>query len=106
MKYIYIYIHPYISISISISRLPAKYFDPLTKTPYRDSQAFKILRESYYLYLENYSTDVDKEDEQFKAWLDMRKLERQNRMKLCDKEQLNNNGNEETVAVVKTEVVE
>uniref|UniRef100_A0A6M2DUL2 Vacuolar protein sorting-associated protein 72 homolog n=1 Tax=Xenopsylla cheopis TaxID=163159 RepID=A0A6M2DUL2_XENCH len=85
-----------------ITLLPAKYFDPLTKTPYRDSQAFKILRESYYLYLENYSTEVDKEDEQFKAWLDMRKLERQNKLKSGDKDHLDNNGNEEVV--VKTEI--
>ncbi len=31
-----------------ISGQPAKYFDPLTKQPYADKEAFKILRERYF----------------------------------------------------------
>ena len=36
----------------SITKLPAKYFDPITQLPYRNIQAFKILREAYYQQLE------------------------------------------------------
>jgi hypothetical protein len=35
-----------------ITRLPAKYFDPVTKLPYANLQAFRILREAYYSQLE------------------------------------------------------
>ena len=31
-----------------ITGQPAKYFDPLTKQPYADKEAFKILRERYF----------------------------------------------------------
>jgi len=30
-----------------VTRLPAKYFDPITQTPYANAQAFKILRDAY-----------------------------------------------------------
>lgn len=36
----------------AITKLPAKYFDPITQLPYRNIQAFKILREAYYQKLE------------------------------------------------------
>lgn len=36
----------------AITKLPAKYFDPITQLPYRDIQAFKILREAYYQQLD------------------------------------------------------
>ena len=35
-----------------ITRLPAKYFDPVTRLPYANLQAFRILREAYYTQLE------------------------------------------------------
>lgn len=35
-----------------ITRLPAKYFDPVTRLPYATIQAFRILREAYYNQLE------------------------------------------------------
>jgi vacuolar protein sorting-associated protein 72 len=35
-----------------VTRLPAKYFDPVTKLPYANLQAFKIIREAYYQQLE------------------------------------------------------
>ena len=35
-----------------ITRLPAKYFDPVTQHPYANLQAFRILRETYYNQLE------------------------------------------------------
>ena len=35
-----------------ITRLAAKYFDPVTRHPYANLQAFKILREAYYSQLE------------------------------------------------------
>ena len=35
-----------------ITRVPAKYFDPITRMPYANLQAFRILREAYYSQLE------------------------------------------------------
>ena len=35
-----------------VTRLPAKYFDPVTELPYANLQAFKIIREAYYQQLE------------------------------------------------------
>lgn len=36
-----------------VTRLPAKYFDPITQTPYATLQAFKIIREAYAQQLQN-----------------------------------------------------
>jgi len=36
-----------------VTRLPAKYFDPITHTPYASLQAFKIIREAYAQQLQN-----------------------------------------------------
>uniref|UniRef100_A0A182N427 Vacuolar protein sorting-associated protein 72 homolog n=1 Tax=Anopheles dirus TaxID=7168 RepID=A0A182N427_9DIPT len=36
----------------AVTRLPARYYDPVTQLPYRNMQAFKILREAYYQQLE------------------------------------------------------
>ena len=52
-----------------ISRLPAKYFDPVTRLPYANLQAFKILREAYYSQLE---AKGDKSDAEVATWLDWR----------------------------------
>lgn len=35
-----------------VTRLPAKYFDPITQTPYASLQAFKIIREAYMQQLQ------------------------------------------------------
>ena len=52
-----------------ITRLPAKYFDPVTRLPYANLQAFKILREAYYSQLE---AKGDKGDPEVVSWLDWR----------------------------------
>ena len=52
-----------------ITRLPAKYFDPVTRLPYANLQAFKILREAYYSQLE---AKGDKSDPEVATWLDWR----------------------------------
>ncbi|XP_077289801.1 vacuolar protein sorting-associated protein YL-1 isoform X2 [Arctopsyche grandis] len=36
----------------AVTKLPAKYFDPVTNLPYSSIEAFKILREAYYQQLE------------------------------------------------------
>ncbi|KAJ6637286.1 Vacuolar protein sorting-associated protein 72 like [Pseudolycoriella hygida] len=36
----------------SITKMPARYFDPITRLPYRNKEAFKVVREAYYQYLE------------------------------------------------------
>ena len=40
-----------------VTRLPAKYFDPVTQLPYANLQAFKIIREAYYQQLETKGTE-------------------------------------------------
>merc|ERR1712216_191567 len=49
-----------------ITRLPAKYYDPVTQHPYANLQAFRILRETYYNQLEQKG---DKSDPEVAAWL-------------------------------------
>merc|ERR1719319_1133678 len=52
-----------------ITRLPAKYFDPVTQLPYANLQAFKILREAYYQQLE---LKGDRNDPEIASWLEWR----------------------------------
>jgi len=52
-----------------VTRLPAKYFDPVTELPYANLQAFKILREAYYQQLESRG---DRTDPEISSWLDWR----------------------------------
>lgn len=52
-----------------ITRLPAKYFDPVTRLPYANLQAFRILREAYYTQLE---LKGDRNDPEVKEWLEWR----------------------------------
>jgi len=52
-----------------VTRLPAKYFDPVTELPYANLQAFKIIREAYYQQLESRG---DKTDPEISSWLDWR----------------------------------
>ena len=63
-------------------RLPAKYFDPVTQLPYHSVQAFKILREAYYLRLEE-KGNSDNPD--IAKWLEWRKIVKENRLKSKNK---------------------
>lgn len=54
----------------AITKLPAKYFDPITQLPYRDIQAFKILREAYYQQLDEQG---NAENPAVAKWLQWRK---------------------------------
>lgn len=66
----------------AITRLPARYYDPVTQLPYRNLQAFKILREAYYQQLEDRGNpdnpDVSK-------WLEWRKRIKEYRLKSLNK---------------------
>lgn len=53
-----------------ITRLPAKYFDPVTQLPYHNAVAFKILRESYYQMMEERG---DQSEPDVAEWLQWRK---------------------------------
>ncbi|XP_018791410.1 PREDICTED: vacuolar protein sorting-associated protein 72 homolog [Bactrocera latifrons] len=61
-----------------ITKLPARYFDPVTQQPYYSMQVFKILREAYYLQLEERG-NADNPD--VAKWLEWRKIVKQNRAK-------------------------
>lgn len=52
-----------------ITRLPAKYFDPVTRLPYANLSAFRIIREAYYSQLESKG---DRSDPEVAAWLEWR----------------------------------
>lgn len=67
------------SQTCAITKLPAKYFDPITQLPYRNIMAFKILRESYYQMLE---ATGDVNDPQVATWLEWRKKSKESRAKL------------------------
>uniref|UniRef100_D3TND7 Vacuolar protein sorting-associated protein 72 homolog n=1 Tax=Glossina morsitans morsitans TaxID=37546 RepID=D3TND7_GLOMM len=62
----------------SITKLPARYFDPVTQQPYYSIQAFKILREAYYMQLEERGNT---DNPQLQKWLEWRKLVKENRLK-------------------------
>lgn len=62
----------------AVTRLPAKYFDPVTQLPYHNIMAFKILRESYYQMLE---AKGDQSDPEVGAWLKWRKQWKESRPK-------------------------
>lgn len=50
--------------------MKAKYFDPITKLPYRNLQAFKIIREAYFQQLEEKGNT---ENPNVLEWLQWRK---------------------------------
>ena len=64
-----------------ITRLPAKYFDPVTQHPYANLQAFRILRETYYNQLEQKG---DKNDPEVAAWLEWRQKNKPNKSSLLN----------------------
>jgi vacuolar protein sorting-associated protein 72 len=51
--------------------LPAKYVDPITRLPFRNSKAFKVLREAYYQQLEVLAPE--KKNPEIAAFLDWRR---------------------------------
>lgn len=51
-----------------ITRQPARYFDPVTQLPYRNMQAFKILREAYYQQLEERANPDNAELQRWLTW--------------------------------------
>lgn len=61
-----------------ITKLPAKYFDPVTQVPYHNLTAFKILREAYYQQLEECG---NRENAQVAKFLEWRKKIRDYRAK-------------------------
>lgn len=61
-----------------ISKLPARYFDPVTKVPYRSVAAFKIIREAYYRQLEERGNS---ENPQVAKWLVWRRQYNEQRVK-------------------------
>jgi len=69
----------------AVTRMPAKYFDPVTQLPYRNSMAFKILRESYYQMLESKSDAAS--DPNVQSWLQWRKKSKEARAKVIKIEQ-------------------
>lgn len=56
--------------SCIVTRLPARYFDPLTKQPSANLTAFRIIREAYYTQLEK---KVDPRLPHVAKWLEWRK---------------------------------
>lgn len=65
-----------------ITRLPARYYDPITQLPYRNLQAFKILREAYYQQLEDRGNP---ENPDVNKWLEWRKKIKDYRLKSVNK---------------------
>ncbi|KAG8175321.1 hypothetical protein JTE90_002866 [Oedothorax gibbosus] len=53
-----------------VTRLPARYFDPLTKQPSANLNVFRIIREAYYTQLEK---KVDPRQPNVAKWLEWRK---------------------------------
>uniref|UniRef100_T1JJ51 Vacuolar protein sorting-associated protein 72 homolog n=1 Tax=Strigamia maritima TaxID=126957 RepID=T1JJ51_STRMM len=53
-----------------ITRMPARYFDPVTQMAYANLQAFKVLREAYYQQLEQKG---DRKQPDVAVWIDWRK---------------------------------
>ncbi|XP_058467855.1 vacuolar protein sorting-associated protein 72 homolog [Malaya genurostris] len=66
----------------AITRLPARYFDPITQLPYRNLQAFKILREAYYQQVEDRGNPDNPE---VSKWLEWRKKIKEYRLKSLSK---------------------
>ncbi|XP_058059664.1 vacuolar protein sorting-associated protein 72 homolog isoform X1 [Anopheles bellator] len=52
----------------AVTRLPARYYDPVTQLPYRNMQTFKILREAYYQQLEERGNTDNPEVAQWLEW--------------------------------------
>ncbi|XP_052867191.1 vacuolar protein sorting-associated protein 72 homolog isoform X2 [Anopheles cruzii] len=68
----------------AVTRLPARYYDPVTQLPYRNMQTFKILREAYYQQLEERGNTDNPEVAQ---WLEWRRKIKQFRVAALKKSQ-------------------
>ncbi|VDP26327.1 unnamed protein product [Soboliphyme baturini] len=55
----------------AVTGLPAKYVDPITKLPYATPEAFRIIRLSYYKYVEK---TCGSSSMQIKEWLEEQKI--------------------------------
>jgi len=42
-----------------VTRMPAKYFDPVTQTPYANPKSFMIIREAYKQHIESEKEKVE-----------------------------------------------
>ncbi|XP_055679060.1 vacuolar protein sorting-associated protein 72 homolog [Lutzomyia longipalpis] len=69
---------PHRSRICPITHLPARYFDPVTKLPYRNLSAFKIIREGYYRQLEEKGNP---ENPEIAKWLQWRKQVKEQKQK-------------------------
>uniref|UniRef100_A0A182S8F3 Vacuolar protein sorting-associated protein 72 homolog n=1 Tax=Anopheles maculatus TaxID=74869 RepID=A0A182S8F3_9DIPT len=81
----------------AVTRLPARYYDPITQLPYRNMQAFKILREAYYQQLEERG-NTDNPD--VARWLEWRKKIKEYRVTTMKKTQSSASGNPKPPAAV------
>lgn len=72
-----------------ITKLPARYFDPVTKVPYRSLAAFKIIREAYYRQLEQRG---NAENPQVAKWLVWRRQYNEQRTNAKAKARLASSG--------------
>ncbi|KAK0183160.1 hypothetical protein PV327_001227 [Microctonus hyperodae] len=66
----------------AITRLPAKYFDPITNLPYRNVQTFRLLRDAYFQQLEarEYTGDNANNPELIR-WLEWRQKNQNSSLK-------------------------
>ncbi|KAM8703377.1 hypothetical protein ACLKA7_008063 [Drosophila subpalustris] len=72
-----------------ITRLPARYYDPVTQQPYYSIQAFKILREAYYMQLEQQNNGSELPE--LAKWMEWRKLVKENRQKSANSDKNSHN---------------
>ncbi|XP_046392351.1 vacuolar protein sorting-associated protein 72 homolog [Ischnura elegans] len=57
-----------------LTRLPARYFDPVTELPYCNLQSFRILREAYYQQLEGKG---DRSNPEVARWIEWRRRQKE-----------------------------
>jgi vacuolar protein sorting-associated protein 72 len=62
-----------------ITRLPARYYDPVTQMAFANLQAFKVLRDAYYQQLEQKG---DRKQPEVAAWIEWRKQWRAQRQQM------------------------
>ena len=68
-----------------VTRLPAKYFDPVTRLPYANLQAFRTLREAYHTQLELMG---DRNDPEVNEWLEWRLISQSQNQTATIKEEI------------------
>lgn len=65
----------------AITKLAARYFDPVTQLPYRNMQAFKIIREAYFRQLEETGNTESPAMQKWMEWRKAMKEQRKNKTK-------------------------